>query len=101
MFDCAFIDLIRNEITFTQITISKKINKPIFDREKIKEKGKEAIEFLKENFIDKDIEFNIKFFFIFLKFIIDEKNEEDFDDSRKDILSYMNDVNEKLEQMKN
>ena len=92
MFDCAIIDLIKNKIFFIQITTSKKISKDVFSREKIKEKGKEALEFLKGNLIDENIQLDIGFFFIFLKYII-EKEPEIMENSIKTLLFYMKKIN--------
>ena len=75
MFDCAIIDLIKNKILLIQITISKNISEDVFKRDKIEEKGKEVLEFIKGNLIDENIKLDVGFFFIFLKYEIDKKPE--------------------------
>ena len=100
-FDCAFIDLIKNQLIFTQITTSKNINHPVFQRKSIKEKSKESIDFLKNNkFIDKDIEFKVGFFFVFLKYDID-KEPDVMDEPTKKLFYYMKNINENLKKMEN
>ena len=100
MFDCAFINLLLNEIIFVQITISKDLNHPVFNRKKIEEKSKEAINFLKGNIIDEDIELNAGFFFIFLKYDINSnKKQELFDDTSKKILNDMEKINKQFKKM--
>ena len=99
-FDCAFIDLIKNKIIFTQITTSKNINHPVFDKEIIKKKSKESINFLKSNnFIDKNIELEAGYFLVFLKYDINTE-EEILDESIKENLYYMKKINKELDKMK-
>ena len=100
MFDCIIIDLINNKILFIQITTSKELTHDVFKREKIKEKSNEAIKYLKGNIIDKNIELDIGFFFIFLKYDIEQK-QEFLDESSKKLLNDMNKINSHLEKMKN
>ena len=66
MFDCAFIDLIKNRMILIQITTLKPISHDIFKRDKIKEKSKEAVKYLSGKFIDENIKIDIGFFFFFL-----------------------------------
>ena len=100
MFDCAIIDLIKNEILFIQITTSKDLTHDVFKKEKIKEKSDEAIQFLKGYILEENINLNIGFFFIFLKYDIDENNEEFLDESSKKLIMDMKKVNIQLEKMK-
>ena len=100
MFDCAIIDLIKKEILFIQITMNKKISHDVFSRKKIKKKSKEAIEFLTGKIIDENIKLKIGFFFIFLKYIMNDNNEQEYmNDSSKKLLYNMTLINEHLEKM--
>ena len=98
-FDCAFIDLMRNQIIFTQITTYKKTSHQVFNKESVEAKSNEAITFLKNNFIDEDIDLDVGFFFVFLKYDID-KIPDVLDEENKNILKYMKDINHKLDKMK-
>ena len=100
MFDCAIIDLIKNKILLIQITISKVITEDVFKRDKIEEKGKEILEFLKGNLIDENIKLDICFFFIFLKYEIDEVPVI-MDEKTEKMLYYMKKINRHLEKMTN
>ena len=100
MFDCAIIDLIKNQIFFIQITISKKLTEEVFDKDKVKEKSKKALEFIKGNLIDENIILDVGFFFIFLKFKLDRKPEY-LDPEYEKLLNYMKKINKHLENMKN
>ena len=90
MFDCVILDLKSKTIFFIQITISKDTSYDVFERKKIIEYGEKALEFLKRNLIPKHIKLEIGFFFIFLKYNIENidkiwSNEElkSYEDMKK------------------
>ena len=95
IFDCAFINLIKKEIIFIKITTNEEINNEVFNRKKLKKKIKKAIKFLTGKIIEENIKLNVGFCFIFLKYIINNNNEQEYmNDANKKILDKMISINE-------
>ena len=102
IFDCAFINLIKKEIIFIKITTNEEINNEVFNRKKLKKKIKKAKKFLTGKIIEENIKLNVGFCFIFLKYIINNNNEQEYmNDANKKILDKMISINEHLEKMIN
>ena len=98
MFDCAILDLKNNKIIFIQITTSKPISHDVFNRNKIIEYGGKALDFLEGYLIEKNQNLEIGFFFVFLQYSIDEKDEF-YSDTEIKILQDMKKTNKILKNM--